>query len=101
MEGIEERLAELVRKYPHLYNASLPYYKDAQMISPDESATKDNNVRAEVWKATVGVRLRQYVSTSSVTWPLSGGDCSLKHKCSNMSDTLFFVGDHMLSDTFQ
>ena len=66
MEGIEERLAELVRKYPHLYNASLPYYKDAQMISPDESATKDNNVTAEEWKATVGVvRLRQYVECHS------------------------------------
>ena len=31
MEGIEERLAKQVRKYPHLYNVSLPFYEDAQV----------------------------------------------------------------------
>ena len=47
MEVIEERLAELVRKYPHLCIAC-------------------NNVTAEEWKVTVGVvRLRQYVECHS------------------------------------
>ena len=32
MDGIEGRLAEQVRKYPHLYNASLTFYKDAQVL---------------------------------------------------------------------
>ena len=31
--NIEERIAEEVRKYPHLYNKSLKDYKDAQMTA--------------------------------------------------------------------
>ncbi|CAB1445461.1 unnamed protein product [Pleuronectes platessa] len=33
MDQIEERLAEEIRKYDHLYNPSLTEYKDTQMAS--------------------------------------------------------------------
>ena len=39
--NIEERIAEEVRKYPHLYNTSLKDYKDARMNAAVELDTKD------------------------------------------------------------
>ena len=63
---MEERLAEQARKYPHLYNASLPFYKTIQLTSS------------------------AYVRTSSVTRTLSTGDGLPKYKCSSLSDTFLF-----------
>ena len=89
MEGVEERLAEQASKYPHLYNASLPFYKDAQVLL---------NSWREISK-TIGLTLVEckawwkklpYVSTSSVTRTLSTDDCSPKYKCRSLSGTFFF-----------
>ena len=33
MDAFEELLCDEVRRYPHLYNPSLQYYKDAQMTT--------------------------------------------------------------------
>ena len=55
MDAFEELLCDEVRRYPHLYNPSLQYYKDAQMTTTSwgeiaRTLGKEEKVCRAKWK---------------------------------------------------